>query len=372
MNKELKYSERTTFSPPFIKGKSGAATNDYPSVLWDRFIEEDAILETLPKQWFAIFPVGNYIPEDSNDTHIMLSPNITDKFSSIQTLSDQDLLPVATILLRFIKEAGPDGYAGYNTGIDRTRSTPQTWDNFHIHLVARESLEYVVVKNERHLPIKLREPASQHISSLAELVFLQYQGDGIDKILKPADGPFHGFPVSGSLVSLKDSTTPDQLITLLKHIDNSYSNLHKEFFSAFVENYENTVESLGKVLYQFQDRNQILTNLDSIKNRFIDRPDMDKVIRYLAKLARYGLREWDQTIKDTEKKVISAPSYSISLAHREGKDYLVFAPHFFRQAGSQDVLGTLTPREYKEGSSFLQRKERGKILAKKIKTYLNE
>lgn len=385
----LKYSERVSYCLPLRESVDGRKPNEAPDVLWKIFERNRAIFKELANNWYVVFPDGNYMPEDSNDTHVMVSPNIEGEFSSIQTLSRAQLNPIGDMLLKFIKGAGPEGLAGYNVGTDFTRPTPQSWANLHIHMIERGELDYQQVESIRHLPKKLREPAAQHIASVAKFVIKNYEGTGIERLVDPIEGPFNGFPIAGSIVELKPNISGTELITILKHIDGFYSDLHRKIFTAFTNNYDEVKIAHGVVQYDLRSPEEIIRRLQLFNEEIGLNEDLGGVVKFLTRLARtvhkpdlaHTLKSWkeytatrDENVDpiDNGLKVLAPPSYSIALTHRKGKSYMVFGIHILSEAGAHDILGTLTPRVYKVGESFTKRRARGRVLANKIETLFSD
>lgn len=379
----LKFSERVSYCAPLRESTDGRKPNDAPDVLWKIFKRNKAIFGELANYWYMVFPDGNYMPEDSNDTHLMISPKIDGEFSSIQTLDRASLNPIADMLLRFIKSAGPEGLAGYNVGTDFTRLTPQSWANLHIHLIERGELDYQSVENRSSLPKKLREPASQHITSAAEFVLKKYGGTGMGRLVKPSEGIFNGFPVAGAIVELQPGVSGQELVNMFQHIDIFYSTLHRQIFTSFVDNYDSAQTSHGVVPFNLRGSDEIVQRLQLFNEEVNMDGELNSVVKFLIKLAKSVrnpnlasvLKNWGEyeatkdknrhTI-DNKLKILAPPSYSIAMAHRKGKSYLVLGIHILSEAGAQDILGTLTPRVYRNGESFTKRRLRGRALSKKI------
>lgn len=330
--------------------------NDRPHAMWEVIEAEEqngeGWIEALDDHTFAVFPTNQYVPEEGEGVHYMLTFDLGDDYDKPDNTPREALITAATHLNQFLEI--PDSVACYNIYYGRRdlKAPSMSWRNWHIHCT---TLPEGILTPTQHHDSRMREPGDrlreryfvQEFERLREreperLAALQYA-----HILTSEEEQMYRYNFNG-VVARMPFMQPEDLAQSIIDINTLCKDLHQKIFATTVSNYDEVAASRWKEPYVLRPEEEVLQYLEDLTDP-LEQEFLTKSHRGIQR----GLMP-----KREKDAIYSGPCYSVSIFKDDRSMVFVIDPHSFKRNGGLESLGISLIRQNDAETSTMHRAQR--------------
>ncbi len=317
--------------------------NDRPDAMWQVMAEEqqtgEGWIEPLGDQTYAVFPTNQYVPEQGDGIHYMLTFDLGDEYAKPDNTPREAAIAAARQMDTFLDT--PDSVACYNMYYGRRdlKTPSMSWRNWHIHCTTLP--QGILAPSERG-DSRLREPGDR----LRERYFIQefenlraqdpdrFAALQYAQVLTPEEEQMYRYNFNG-VVARMPCMQPEDLAQSMIDIDTLCKDLHKKIFSASVSNYDEVAASHWREQYILRTDDEVQQFLEGLSDP-LEREFLTKSHRGILR----GLAP-----KREKDAIYPGPCYSVSVFKDDQSMVFVVDPHSFKRNGGLESLGITLVRQ---------------------------
>lgn len=363
------------FVPPITSHINGADITMNPDSMFEILHQEQNFLGHFDKMWAAGIPSIQHVRDIAGNFHYMIFPKAEGR--RIVTPSDitgEELLPAAGLMTRAL-DSDPNVVTTYNIGPPNRRSSwkshPQSWGTLHIHIEkdnwnnippTKDKCLMMVELGEDHIETALTDYFGYHREDLG--VFGQGRLIASDELKRL---PY--MPHAALTLGFDSKLYPEDMVAIMQDLHRGYEALHKDFFSIYVDNYDEAKQAQWEIPFNLRSHEQV----KEIINNFAEPPEIRDFLKNAEPIVQYGLHDDERLVarlssldgkartsmekRIRRRRIHQAPCYSTAFFKNNDTTYMVFQPHFKKEKGGGiEALGIDLQRKVNPGSSLITRK----------------
>lgn len=330
--------------------------NDRAEAMWEVMEQEqqtgEGWIEPLGEQAFAVFPTNQYVPEEGDAFHYMLTFDLGTEYAKPDNTPNESAVTAARQMDRFLDI--PDSVACYNMYYGRRdiKAPSMSWRNWHIHC---STLPEGILEPTAHGVSLLREPGDRIREKYFVQEFEKIRTNDPESVnalryahvLTADEEHMYRYNFNG-VVARMPHLQPEDLVQTMIDIDTLCKDLHRKIFSTSVSNYDEVAASHWREPYTLRPEQEVQQYIDTLSDP-LEREFLTKSHKGLLR-GLFPKREKDA--------IYPGPCYSVSFFKDDEGTVFVIDPHSFRRNGGLESLGVIVERQNNEQITTAKRAQR--------------